>query len=58
MHIKKSLCVVLRRTKHVFLDKGISVGSVFYVGVVNLSKSVARGFPVWNPCDVHVVRFF
>ncbi len=25
------------------------------MGVVNLSKSVARGFPAWNPCDGHLV---
>ncbi len=24
------------------------------VGVANLSKSVARGFPAWNPCDGHL----
>ncbi len=51
---RKSLRVVPRRTKTCSLDKGISVWSVFYVGVVNLSKSVACGFPARNPCDGHL----
>ncbi len=27
--------------------------SLCLVGVANLSKSVACGFPAWNPCDDH-----
>ncbi len=43
----------------VSVNEGIPVWLfVLCGGVVNLSKSVARGFPAWNPCDVHVVRFF
>ncbi len=28
--------------------------SLCLVGVANLSKSVAHGFPAWNPCDGHL----
>ncbi len=35
--------------------KEFQCGSLSCVGVVNLSKSVARGFSAWNPCDGHLV---
>ncbi len=53
---RKSLCVVLRRTKTCSLDKGISVWFfVFYVGVANPSKSVARDFYHRFTCDGQAV---